>query len=288
MILQRLRRTYWFLTFPALIVTLVGLLWPLTRGVEISLTNLDLMAVTNRYVGFSNYVEVLKDPGFYYSFLRNIEYVVVVVFFNFVIGFTMAMVCNERFKGNRILRAIIILPMVVIPTAAAILWHFMYNYDIGIVNQVLSALNIPKVDWLGNPKLALPSVLVTDIWAWTPWMFVILLAGLEGLPDETIEAAKIDGASGLRLIWSIILPMMAPISFVAISLKAIDTFRTFDYVWVMTSGGPGSASNILSTYIYRKAFSSLQYGYGAAMSMIVLVLSALLALLVLRGLTVRE
>lgn len=288
MILQRQRRTYWLLTAPAIIATLVGFLWPIAKGVGISFTNLNLMAATDRNVGLANYAQVLTDPDFYMALLRNIEYVVVVVFFNFVIGFAMALVCNDRFRGNRILRGVIILPMLVIPTAAAILWRFMYNYDIGVINRILTAVHIPRVDWLGNPHMALTSVLITDIWAWTPWMFLILLAGLEGLPTETIEAARIDGASGLRLIWSIIIPMMKPIYQVAISLKAIDTFRTFDYVWVITGGGPGSASDILSTYIYKTAFKNLEYGYSAAMSLVVMVFTALLSFSVLRGLIVKQ
>ncbi len=288
MILQRQRRTYWLLTFPAIFITLVGLLWPISRGVQISFTNMNLLADTNRYVGLANYGKVLSDPDFYFSLLRNVEYVVVVVFLNFVIGFAMALVCNEKFAGNRVLRAVIILPMVVIPTAAAILWRFMYNYDIGVINNVANSLHLLRVDWLGDPKMALISVLITDIWAWTPWMFLILLAGLEGLPAETIEAARIDGASGLRLIWMIMLPMMRPIYQVAISLKAIDTFRTFDYVWVMTGGGPGSSSDILSTYIYKSAFKNLAYGYSAAISLVVLVFTVALSFSVLRGLIVKQ
>ena len=164
----------------------------------------------------------------------------------------------------------------------------MYNYDIGVINNVANSLHILRVDWLGDPKMALISVLITDIWAWTPWMFLILLAGLEGLPAETIEAARIDGASGLRLIWMIMLPMMRPIYQVAISLKAIDTFRTFDYVWVMTGGGPGSSSDILSTYIYKSAFKNLAYGYSAAISLVVLVFTVALSFSVLRGLIVKQ
>jgi ABC-type sugar transport system permease subunit len=213
---------------------------------------------------------------------------VVVVFFNFIIGFGMALVCSQEFRGNRILRAIIILPMLLIPTAAAVLWRFMYNYDLGVINKLLAFFRLGTPNWLGDPGLSLPSVLITDIWAWTPWMFLILFAGIEGLPKDALEAGVIDGASYFQLVRYIIIPMMRPITRVAVSLKAIETFRTFDYVWVMTRGGPGSSSDIMSTFVYKQAFKHLKYGYSASLSLVVLFIMILLSFIALRNLILTQ
>ena len=281
-------RVYIYLTIPALIVILVLLIAPIINGIKISLTNYDLLRQTNDFIGLRNYIKALSDSSFYLALLRNIIYVIIVVSFNFLIGFGMAYVCAQKFFGNKLIRFIIILPMLLIPASAAVLWKFMYNYDIGVINILLEFLHIPRVEWLINPNLALFSVIITDIWAWTPWMFLILLAGLENLNKETIEAARIDGASGFSFIRLVVWPMMAPVISVAISLKAIETFRTFDYVWVMTMGGPGNSSDILSTFIYKSAFKNMKYGYASALSIIVLIIMVVLSFYLVRNFVVRR
>jgi len=184
-------------------------------------------------------------------------------------------------------RTVLIFPMLLIPVAAATLWRFMYNYDIGVINKTLVSLGIGRVNWLGSPDLVLYSIIITDIWAWTPWMFLILLAGLEGIPLEPIEAARMDGASGWKLIRYVILPLMSPVTRVAVSLKAIETFRTFDYVWVMSRGGPGSYSEIMSTFVYKQAYKNLTYGYSGAISFLVLALMVAVSVVVLRRVIMR-
>lgn len=268
---------------PAIVITLVFLFIPISNGVKMSFTNLDFIKNTNKFVGLSNYEKIFTDLDFYKAIGRTVIYVVVVVFFNFIIGYTMALICAQEFRGNRILRGIIVFPMLLIPTAAAVLWRFMYNYDVGVINKLLTIFHINGPNWLGDTKLSLMSILITDIWAWTPWMFLILFAGIEGLPKETLEAGVIDGATYYQLVRYIMTPMLRPITRVAISLKAIDTFRTFDYVWVMTRGGPANSSDIMSTYVYNQAFKHLKYGYSAALSLVVLLIMVLLSFLTLRS-----
>ena len=281
-------RMYVLFIVPAVVVTILCLSFPLIKGIRMSFTNLDFLKNTNDYVGFANYLRALRDPEFYQALVRNVIYVVVVVFFNFFIGFGMALVCNERFRGNRILRATITMPMLLIPTAAAVLWRFLYNFDVGLINKLFAVLRIGSVNWLGSANFSLMSIIITDIWAWTPWMFLILLAGLEGLPTEPIEAAKIDGASGFGLLRLVVVPMMRPVTRVAVSLKAIETFRTFDYVWVMSRGGPGSSSDILSTFVYKQAFKNLQYGYSSALSLLIMIIMVAMSMVILRNLILRQ
>jgi multiple sugar transport system permease protein len=279
---------YKLFVVPAVVITIICLAVPLSNAVKMSFTNLDFIKNTDEFVGGRNYVKIFTDLDFYKAIGRTLVYVVVVVFFNFLIGFGMALVCSQDFRGSKILRAVIILPMLLIPTAAAVLWRFMYNYDVGVINKVLAFFRLPGPNWLGDSNLALPSVLLTDIWAWTPWMFLILFAGIEGLPKETLEAGIIDGASYMQLVRFIMIPMMRPITRVAVSLKAIETFRTFDYVWVMTRGGPGSSSDIMSTFVYKQAFKHLKYGYSAALSLVVLLIMVLLSFIALRRLILKQ
>jgi multiple sugar transport system permease protein len=285
--LERQNRTFWMFVLPAVAITLVCLLLPVGRGVQMSFTNLNFLKNTNEFVGFANYGRALSDLDFYRALGRNVIYVVIVVVFNFLIGFGMAMVCNRRFAGEKVVRTVVIFPMLLIPVAAAVLWRFMYNYDIGVINKTLASLGIGRVNWLANMDMVLYSIIITDIWAWTPWMFLILLAGLEGIPAEQVEAARIDGASGWRLVRHVILPLMAPVTRVAVSLKAIETFRTFDYVWIMSRGGPGSSSEIMSIFVYTQAYKNLEYGYSGAISFLVLVLMVAVSIVVLRRVILR-
>ena len=277
-----------YLTIPSIVVTIVLLAIPIAYGVYLSFTNLDIIRRTNDFIGLKNYIKAFTDAALYMSIFRNIIYVVIVVIFNFLIGFFMAFICYQKFIGNKVLRFIIILPMLLIPTAAAVLWRFLYNYDIGLINSLLTTMNLSRIGWLISPKFALLSVILTDIWAWTPWMFLILLAGMENLDKQVLEAANIDGASQFQVVKNIMLPIMSPIITIAISLKAIETFRTFDYVWVMTSGGPGGSSDITSTFIYKQAFKHLQYGYSSALSIIVMAILAILTIFIVKNLIAKE
>lgn len=282
------KKIYKLYTVPAIVVTIILVFVPLIYGFYLSFTNYDLLKNTDSFVGIKNYIKAFSDFEFVKAIGRNIAYVILVVSFNFLIGFGMAFICSRyEFFGNKLLRFIIVLPMLLIPTSAGVLWRFMYNSEVGFINSILSLLHLSRVDWLVNTKLALLSVIITDIWAWTPWMFLILLSGIEGLDKDVLDAANVDGANNLQIIKHVILPMIWPIVLIAVSLKSIETFRTFDYVWIMTSGGPGSASDITSTFIYKKAFKHMQYGFASALSLIVLVIVAILAVFLVRKLIAR-
>jgi len=254
---------------PTAIILLITFVLPLSIALVISLRNYNLNFGTNEFVYFKNYIKAFTDNGFLQSIGRNIIYVVITVGANFVIGFTMALVVNRKFRGSNILNAIFILPMVLMPVSAAVLWRFIYDQTFGIANHILQLFGISGHAWLGSLNTSLYAVIVTDIWAWTPFMFLILLAGLKSLPRDPYEAAIIDGASEWELFKSITLPLMKPVILIALTIKSIDTFKAFDYLWVMTKGGPADTSHITSTYIYRYGFGLLDFGYGSAMTVIV-------------------
>lgn len=281
-------RMYYLLLIPAVVLTLVLLLVPITRGIQISFTNLNMLKGTDSFIGIENYIKVFTDIRFYQALYRTLIYTVVVVVFNFLIGFGMAYICYQRFIGNKILRIIIVLPMLLIPSAGSLLWMYLYNYDLGAFNRILNLLGIGKVQWLISQDLSLYSIALTDIWSWTPFMFLLLLAGLEGINRTPIEAARIDGANEFQLMRYVIIPMMSPVISVSVALKAINVFRTFDYVWIMTKGGPGTSSEILSTYIYKESFKNMTYGYSSAMSIAVMLVSIILSIFLIRKLVLRK
>jgi multiple sugar transport system permease protein len=195
---------------------------------------------------------------------------------------SMALFINMEFRGANILKVVAILPMLLMPAAASTIWVMMYNYDFGIVNHVLEAAGFHRQLFLSQQKTAFYAVVFVDVWAWTPFLFLIFLAGLKSLPEEPFEAARIDGASGWQLFRLITLPLLKPVIVVGLLIKVLDTLRAFDYIWVMTKGGPGNSSQILSTITYRYAFKQFQFGLGASMCVLILLISLLLALILAR------
>lgn len=263
---------------PSLVILAVTFVAPIIYAFFISFRDYNISRGVNEFIGIGNYIKLFSDTSFFHAIGRNLIYVVLTVGINFILGFIMAFVVNIKLKGSNLLSVILIFPMVLMPAAAAVLWRFMYNETFGIVNHVLGLFGVAGRSWLASPNTALYSVILTDIWAWTPWMFLVLLAGMKSVPNDPIEAARIDGASSISLFRYITLPLMRPIILIALTLKTIDTFKAFDYLWIMTRGGPGEASHIISSYVYWKAFSVLNFGYGSAMAIISLFILLIISL----------
>ena len=264
---------YIIFVVPCLIVIILGVFFPLFEGIRLSFYQYDLFRGINRYIGVKNYCNLLKNYDFLNSLLRNILYVIIVVSVNFLIGLVMAILFAKEDRLTRIFRGFLVLPMLLIPASAGVLWRFIYHPDFGIFNHFRILFGLGGKALLSSTSTAFYAILITDIWAWTPWMFLVLLGGIQSLPLEPIEASRVDGATPWQTFWFVTLPMLKPIAIVAIGLKAIDTFRTFDYVWVMTQGGPAGSSHILSTYIYSHAFQLLDYGYASAGAVLTFVFS---------------
>jgi multiple sugar transport system permease protein len=162
------------------------------------------------------------------------------------------------------------MPMMMAPIVVGLMWKFMYSYDFGIFQYLLTSVGIPKMLFLGSGSLALPSIIAADVWQWSPFMMLIILAGLRSIPREPIEAAMMDGASGVRVFADITLPLLKPVVLIAVLLRAIDSFRMFDQVFIMTRGGPGISTEVLSMYTYLRAFAYYYVGYATAIALIML------------------
>lgn len=204
-----------------------------------------------------------------------------IVSINFLLALGWAHLTYKPFKGVSIVRAIIVTPMLFIPAAACVIWNMLYQPEVGLINHILEFIGFKRIPFLSNSQTALLAVMITDIWGWTPFVYLILLAGLQSLPKEPFEAAELDGASSLQKFRYITLPMLKGTILIALLIKAVDTFKCVEYPWIMTKGGPGDASMILGTLIYRTAFVEIHLGLASAMAGIFFLLSLFLTVIIL-------
>ena len=216
-------------------------------------------------IGLANYTKLWSDDQFLNALRVTISFVTLAVAFETVLGLALALFCLREFRGIRLLRTVLIVPMVITPVVVAIVFRLIYASDAGMLTALSQALGGAPVQILGDPTKAFIGLVALDVWEWTPLMFLILLAGLQSLPTEPLEAARVDGAGAWRTFIDHILPMLRPVLLIAIVLRTIDAFGTFDQVFVLTHGGPGEATKLLSIYGYDTAFKFQETGYAAAL-----------------------
>jgi len=228
------------------------------------------------YVGFKHALALPEDQLFRAGIGNTLLFAVSAVLAQMVIGFFLALASSKVSRGRILYRAIFILPILVPGIVIGAIWKLMYNYDFGVINQITGLLGILPWDWLGQKATALLSVIVVDCWHWTPFCFLLLLAGLESQPQDIYEAGKVDGAGPWGELWYLTLPLMIPTMVVTLIFRLIMAFKVFDEVFLLTGGGPGTATEVLSFTIYRRFFTEDRVGYGSAMSIVTLFLIALL------------
>jgi multiple sugar transport system permease protein len=221
------------------------------------------------------------DPVLKAAIVNTLIFVVVSVTIELVVGLALALQIARVRRGKGLLRTLMILPILVPPVAIGSMWKLILNYDFGVINQGLALIGTGPVNWLGDQKLALLSVVIVDVWHWVPFIFLILFAAVEGLPGDVIEAAKMDGATERQVTWYVMLPLLMPAISVAFIFRAILAFKTFDEVFLLTSGGPGTSSELISLHLYKIFFVQNNVGYGAMLS-VTLILMVVAFLLVAR------
>jgi multiple sugar transport system permease protein len=272
--ISRAAGSYGLLLPAALVLALVSV-YPLVYGIIASLRHY-LYGSDHGFAGATNYLYVIQDQTFITALSTTARYVLLCVIIETALGLALAMLVNRQLAGASLWRIGIILPMTVAPVVVGVMWRLIYASDIGIADPLLNALGVHGVHVLGSDTTAFLGVVLLDVWEWTPLMFLILLAGLQGIPQEPLEAAVMDGASGLRVFFDHVLPMLRPVLFVAIVLRSIDAIGTFDQVYVLTRGGPGVSTQLFSIYAYNSAFLFSQF--GRAMAMVVILLAGVLVL----------
>jgi len=231
------------------------------------------------FVGVSNYIRIPFDNLFQNSFSLSILYTAFCLALEFPLGLGFAILFNSERKVITAIRSIIIVPMILTPVAVGVIWKMMFQSEFGIINYIIGKIGLPPQPWLGDPSLAMVAVVVVDVWQWTPFIFLILLASLQGLPKEPLEAARIDGASSFQLFRHIILPMIKLPIIVALLLRTIDLLRIFDHIYIVTRGGPALATDFLSLFIYRTGLKFFDIGYASALSWIYLFILTFIAII---------
>lgn len=222
------------------------------------------------FVGLQQYVDILNDSLFKAGILNTIFFAVVAVTFQVVLGFALALMTTRIVHGRVFYRSVFLLPILVPGIVIGAIWKLMYNYHFGVINQIASLVGLPVVDWLGTVETAMGSVIAVDVWHWTPVVFLLMLTGLESLPQDVYEAAKVDGAGFWQELILITLPMMLPTIIVTLIFRMIVAFKVFDEIYLLTGGGPGTSTEVISFTIYRRFFTEGLTGYGSAMSVMVL------------------
>jgi len=231
------------------------------------------------YVGWENWAHLMTDERFWGSLVVTFTYFFVVLAIELTLGMILALLLDSDQSGFGLLRALLSLTLVVPPAITGMMFLLIEDPEFGVLSYVLEAVGIisPQTPILATPATALAGVMLADVWQWTPFMVLIFLAGLRSLPSEPYEAAMLDGASGLQIFRRITLPLMSKVIAVAVLIRGIDLFRLFDYVFVMTSGGPGTATYTVSLYAWQQTFSFIKWGYGATISLVTLFLILVIA-----------
>ena len=284
--IARLKRNFVLLSLGPVIVALVLItVVPFVINLSNSLHYYDLSDPSGyRFTGLANYWNAVLDKDFQYSLAITFLFMGVVITAEFFLGFGAATLISRRSKGQRALVTVALLPFILTPIATSYLWRIMYNPSVGIFDYFLRVLHLPESTWIANPRYALLAVALVDIWQWSPFMMLILLAGLLALPKEPFEAARVDGAHCLQIFTRITFPLMAPISGSAVLLRIIDSFKTFDIIFVLTRGGPGRATEVLNIQTYLVGFNYLRMGYASALAVIMLIILIAISMILVRRL----
>lgn len=267
---------------PAGIIFLGLVIFPMLHVFYLSLTNFRLIRLgAYEIIWFDHFIR-LTEPRFISAILRTFYFSFASVILTLVLGFAIAHLLSMALRGMKFFQAVILAPMLITPLVIGSVFRFMYDYDHGMINYLIARLGFDKIPFLGSAAWALDAALITDVWQWTPFAAIVLLAGLETLPKEPFEAAAIDGASWWRTLFSIKIPLLRPIIGVVVLVRFMDAFREFDKIFILTAGGPGTASETMSIYVWRQAFLHFNTSYAAAAGVVMLLIVSLLSMLFLR------
>jgi multiple sugar transport system permease protein len=272
---------------PAIAVLLALSIYPLIYSITISLQQGTSAGAT---WGVGNFTRLLSDNFFLTALAHTFVYAVCALTCEFLLGLGLALLLNKQIRGRGVFRASLLIPMMLPAVVVGVIWRLMLNPNFGAINGTLKQLgiNTAGLTWTASPKLAMLSVIAVDVWQWTPFVFLVLLAGLQAIPEEPYEAALIDGSSRWQTFWHVTLPLLKPSILIVLLLRTMDLLRVFDQIFILTEGGPGFATETISLYIYRTAFRFFDFGYAAAMSFVLLALTNVISGIYIKFLQAKE
>ena len=250
---------------PALILLSLVTVYPLVYVFYLSLYRRLLIFDISRFVGFENYLFIFRDDRFWNALKNTIYFTVTSVSLELLLGLFIAILLNRTFRFKGMMRAIILIPWAIPTVVSAKMWEWMYNTDFGVLNYLLGM----KINWLGSPFWAMNAAIFMDVWKTTPFVTILLMAGLQVIPQEIYRAARVDGAGLFAIFRKITLPLLKPVILVVLLFRTLDAFRVFDAIYVLTGGGPANTTETLSIYAYKVLFQTLQFGYGSALSVVI-------------------
>jgi len=279
-------RYLWLFLIPALLPYLFVVVAPSLQGLVVSFTNWNGIDPDWRFTGFDNFVRIFEDATSLRAISNTIVYAVVTTIAENILGLLIALALHSRLKSRNVLRVLYFAPVVILSIVIAYLWQYLLQVNNGAITSIVQGLGFPDFNpnWLGDPNLVVYSISLIVIWQFTGYTMVIYLAGLQGVPQEQLEAAALDGAAGWERFWYVVRPMLAPAITVNIMLSLIRGFMIFDQIWVTTAGGPADSSHSLSTLIYRTAFQFGELGRGASIAVVLSLFVALVGIFLYRGL----
>lgn len=266
---------------PALTMLFFVTVYPIIYVFYLSLNRKLLIFDISRFVGLDNYLFLLKDDRFWNALANTTYFTLVSVSLEVLLGLSVAVVLDRSLKMEGLLRAIVLIPWAIPTVISAKMWEWIYNADFGILNYLIGS----KVNWLGSPFLAINAAVFMDVWKTTPFVAILLMAGLKVIPQELYQAARIDGAGGWTIFRKITLPLLKPVILIVLIFRTLDAFRVFDAIYVLTGGGPANTTETLSIYAYKVLFQTLQFGYGSTLSVIVFLCVASMSLIYIKALS---
>jgi multiple sugar transport system permease protein len=270
-------RGVWPFALPAVLVTAVLVLVPIAYTIWLSVSDRQSDGTNSGFLGFANYAEMFGNPQFWNSLKVTLFLFVVCLLVETVLGLALGYVMSLDVPGRRIFQGMMLIPAITASVAVGLVWLLIMDPSLGAANQILAKVGIGPVVWLGDPDIAPWSIALVDIWQWTPFMALIISAGIRSLPEEPFEAAALDGASGWRTAWNIGLPLLRPVLTVAMLLRTVDLVRFFDTIYIMTQGGPVNSTNTLNVYGYHAGFVDNEPSYAATLQIALLVLVIVIA-----------
>jgi len=282
------RLLVWLFLSPTMLLLLLITIFPLIWSLYLSFTRYSVIkdsATGPVWIGLQNYAQLLSDPNIWERFTTTAQFVVPAVVIELLLGFALALLLNRNFKGRGVLMTLMLIPMMLSPVVVALFWRFMLRADTGILNYIIRdvlGLSEKGVFWLTDLKVAMWSLVLVDVWMWTPFMMLISLAGLSAVPRYLYEAAEVDRASAWFKFRHITLPIITPLLAIGVLFRTMDSYRVFDTVYALTGGGPGRATQVLSVYIYQLAFRDFDTGKGSALGYIMLIVIIALANVLIR------
>ncbi len=272
------RQALWMIA-PAIAVLVGVAVYPILGAMWLSLHRRVLVFRVNELVGFDNYAFLLEDARFWSALGNTAYFTVVAVGLELLLALPLALLLNRAFPGRGLLRAGVLIPWAIPTVVSAKLWAWLFNPEYGLINRLLPGAD---VNWLGTPGYALHAAIVVDVWKTTPFVALLILAGLQGISEDLYKAARVDGASSWRIFRSITLPLLKPAILLALLFRTLDAFRVFDAIYVLTEGGPGNTTETLSIYAYKMLMRSGDFGYGSTLAVITFLCVMAISLVYLR------